>query len=358
MSHFAVLVIGADIENQLAPYHEFECTGLNNEFVQDVDVTDEAREEFAGRTETRLKAPDGSLHNFFDEEGNWRPEFSQPDPSYKPLFKGDNPRRTYFVPEGYEKIEVPASEVSTFVEFAGDWYGRKVVPFGQQPDKEGEHKYGYILVDESGEAVKVVRRTNPNKKWDGWKVGGRWSGWLKLKPGADGEKGSKGLMGSCSNDGEGYADHALKGAIDFDGMRDEAGRAAAERWHKVNIATGGTPWETWETVRAKHPGNIEEARREYHAQPSKEAASKALDNPWDGVDEYLVTLDQYVQQERDRSTVLYAVVKDGKWIAKGNMGWFGMSNDTEDQSDWNRKVNEMLDAMPDDTPITVVDCHI
>lgn len=83
-----------------------------------------------------------------------------------------------------------------------------------------------------------------------------------------------------------------------------------------------------------------------------------MDYPWDGVDEYLTPRDQYIQKARDRATVLYAVVKDGEWIAKGEMGWFGMSADSSTQDDWNRKVNEMLDALPDDTVITVVDCHI
>ncbi len=44
MSHFTVMVIGKDIEKQLQPFHEFECTGENDEFVQDVDVTEECRE--------------------------------------------------------------------------------------------------------------------------------------------------------------------------------------------------------------------------------------------------------------------------------------------------------------------------
>ena len=36
MSHFAVLVIGPDPERQLAPYHEFECTGMDDEYVDNV----------------------------------------------------------------------------------------------------------------------------------------------------------------------------------------------------------------------------------------------------------------------------------------------------------------------------------
>ncbi len=39
MSHFTVLVIGDNPEEQLAPYHEFECTGLDDQYVMDLDET-------------------------------------------------------------------------------------------------------------------------------------------------------------------------------------------------------------------------------------------------------------------------------------------------------------------------------
>lgn len=356
MSHFAILVIGENVEQQLQPYHEFECTGEDDEFVQDVDITEDARVEFNARTEKRLKAQDGSLHDFFDDNGNWRPEFSKPDPD-APTFAPD--RRVRFVPPGYEQVEIPAIEVRTFADFVSEWHGLGIVPFGQEPNKEGDHKYGYILVDEAGNVIKAVDRTNPNKKWDWWTVGGRWSGFLKLKSGATGERGRPGLMGSCADDGPGRADVARKGDIDFNGMRDAAGTKAAERWDKASAARGDATWQPWEHVRdVLHAGDIKAARDAYHAQPAKEAVSKALDNPWDGVDEYLVPRDQYVQQARDAATVTYAFVKDGQWFGKGDMGWFGVSSGEGDPNEWNRKFNEMLDELPDDTVITVIDCHI
>lgn len=308
MSHFAVLVIGDNLEQQLAPYHEFECTGSNDQYVQDIDKTEEVRE----------------------------------------LMTGDEPMT---------------------LNDALDYHGLAdcIVSSEAEVEKEGEdpaHKWGYAIVQD-GQLIKAVRRTNPNKKWDCWQVGGRWSGFLKLNPGSVGEIGNPGLLGSCVARGPDRADQAMKKDIDFDGMRNEAGDKAAERWDKAaaaKVAAGfaeDTRWDSWEHVRdVLHQGDIESARTTYHAQPVKDAVSKALDNPWDGVDEYLTPRDDYIQQARDRSTVLYAVVKDGEWIAKGEMGWFGMSDDTESQTDWNRKVNELLDSLPDDTTITVVDCHI
>ncbi|WP_257744574.1 hypothetical protein [Burkholderia glumae] len=355
MSHFSVLVIGENVEQQLAPYHEFECTGTDDQFVQDVDITDTARAEFENQTETRLKAPDGTLHSFFDHQGNWKPEFSKPDPD-APRFASN--RRVRFVPNGFEVVEVPAAQVRTFADWVSGWHGIEVVPFGEEPDKNGDHKYGYIIVDEAGEVVKAVDRTNPNRQWDWWECGGRWSGFLKLKPGASGELGRRGLMGSCADDGPGRADIARKGDIDFEGMRNKAGVQAAERWDKVEQATGGLLWTSWELVREAHKGDIDTARNVYHAQSARVAACKALGDPWGGVDEYLTPRDQYIQQARDSSTVTYALVKDSQWAARGEMGWFGVSRDKVDTDDWNRKFNELIDSLPDDTLLTIVDCHI
>ena len=46
MSHFTVLVITPDnnpgtLEAALQPFHEYECTGIEDQYVVDVDVTDE-----------------------------------------------------------------------------------------------------------------------------------------------------------------------------------------------------------------------------------------------------------------------------------------------------------------------------
>ncbi|SEL13419.1 hypothetical protein SAMN05216359_105322 [Roseateles sp. YR242] len=302
MSHFGVLVIGNDVEKQLAPYHEFECTGKNDEYVQDVDVTEEIRGLMTGDDALSLEDALG-YHGLED------------------------------------KIVADESEVDK----AGD---------------DCEHKFGYAIV-KSGQLVKAVNRTNPNKTWDWWVVGGRWSGFLKLRHGADGEVGRPGIMGSCANSGPGRADVTTKGAVDFSGMRDEAGAEAAADWDKAAAARGEATWISWDQMRdVEHKGNIDAARAAYGEQPAVQGMRKVFDYPLHSVDQYATPRDQFIQQARDRASVLYAVVKDGQWIAKGEMGWFGMSTDAESQADWNAKVNEMLDALPDDTPLTVVDCHI
>src|SRR3546814_8649965 len=126
MSHFGVLVIGGNVEQQLAPYHEFECTGLNDQFVQDIDVT----EELAARI-----VNGESLEDALDEYGL------------------------------SDKIVDSEADV-------------------QKVGQECPHKWGYAVVQD-GARIKAVRRKNPDAKWEWWGVGGRWSGSLRAKPEAD-----------------------------------------------------------------------------------------------------------------------------------------------------------------------------
>ena len=85
MSHFTVLVVGEDADKQLAPYHEFECTGVDDQYILDIDITDEAR----------------SAHI---------------------LYQSSN--------KGEER------ENESFGTWLEGWYGIHVVPVGENPDTE------------------------------------------------------------------------------------------------------------------------------------------------------------------------------------------------------------------------------
>ena len=285
MSHFSVLVIGDHIEQQLQPYHEFECTGVNDQYVQDVDVTNKVREVMVGNEPESLKD-------------------------------------------------------------ALDWHGLadKMVSDESEVDREDDHKFGFAVVKD-GQLIKAVRRTNPNKKWDWWEVGGRWSGFLLQRGGM-------------------RVDQCLKGAVDFGSMRNEDGQAAGERWDKAHAALteAGAPtvWRTWKQCHTEdHKDDADKAREAYYAQPSVVAIKKAFsDQLFLSADQFQVSREQYVEAARNSALATYALVKDGQWFAKGCMGWFGMSDDKLTQDEWYTKVNELLDSLPDDTLLTVVDCHI
>ena len=292
MSHFSVFVIGDNVDEQLAPYHEFECTGEDDQYVKDVDVTAECKEQGL------------------------------------------------------------------------DWFGLedKTVTDLSQLDKAGVHKYGYALVDAAGDVIKAVNRTNPNKKWDWYQIGGRWSGFLKIKAGGEGAMGERSWTNRDEPHDPTRADIARKGDIDFDGMRFEAGREAAEKFDAAMaaLAAAGAPsvWDRWDHVRdVMFKGDIEKARAHYNAQPCVKAL-QGMTGFWDTPDVFLTTRSDYIERARNQACVPYALVHKSEWVGRGAMGWWGVSTGDADQDAWNRMVNEMLDALPDDTLITVVDCHI
>lgn len=272
MSHFTVFVIGDNIEQQLAPYHEFECTGMDDQYVQDVDVTEEAKEKGL------------------------------------------------------------------------DWFGleEKTITSFDEVDLKDKHTYGYALVDTEGNVLKAVNRTNPNRKWDWYVVGGRWSSWLQAKTGAK-------------------ADSLRKGEIDFASMRKESADKAAAQYDKAFTARGGQDWITWDHMRGVlHKGDIDAARTAYHEQPALKTlrAVKDFEFMWTGYDEFLQPRDQFIQHAHDSSVTPFAVLLNGAWHERGSMGWWGAVSDEQDANTWNRKVTELLDNLSDDTLITVVDCHI
>lgn len=518
MSHFVAVVIGDNPEAQLAPYHEFECTGRNDEFVKDIDNTEAARNDWLAHKEVRLKLKDGTLVAFFDDKGKWVPEYSQPVPDSR--LSGIRGERTYFVPEGCEKVEVQGAAAMSFAEYCRDRRGHEIVRPGETPDIAGEHKFGYVLVDEAGEVIKDVDRTNCAKwlwsdangqeiaisfgdallpgvqkdpdcrgqfllddtgrlvhllqglhaceqqgatvydataemapessvranacavsndagttaacvcgmqetagtahrricsgsctrfrrcsspvmphlqpaawvcegqpvylkgssrvsgplrrifiggsKWDWYRVGGRWSGFFDLKPGKTGELGTPGVFDNVARPDT--ADVLTLGDIDFEKMRDTAAADAAEAWDRVRGAAGDmTSFNTWAETReaciAEFGETREamcEARSRYHGQDQIKRceAAKVIDGWQASLDDYIVDRDTFITRARNRAGVPFAVVKDSKWYERGSMGWWGMVSNEEDMDTWVTKFWELMDGLPDDTIITVVDCHI
>lgn len=64
---------------------------------------------------------------------------------------------------------------------------------------------------------------------------------------------------------------------------------------------------------------------------------------------------------KDKSFVTYAVVTpDGKWHAPGEMGWFGMSSETDgEKSEWDKTYKKrFIDTADPSWYVFIVDCHI
>jgi hypothetical protein len=294
------------------------------------------------------------------------------------------------LPKGWTEVEVKTSDYESFATWIEGYYGHKPVKYGQKPNLKTTHKYGYTILDKKGNVVKTVDRTNPNRKWDGYMVGGRCNGFFKLKEAA--LAAGAGTVGQPSWGMEpapkGYADQAHKGEIDIEGMRLDAGNKAAAKYDRFHDILAKNPgYVPFKVILAKHeaalalppePESIDEldnepesladlrekaleaARSEYRSQPAQQAinADEEFRWMWDGYDEFFVTREECIQAARDRAFTTFALLKDGEWYEKGRMGWFALVSNEKVQGDWNKEFNSIIDGLSDDTLLTVCDCHI
>ncbi len=304
MSHFTVLVIGPNPEDQLAPYHEFECTGVDNEYIQDVDITDEVQQQI----------------------------------------------------DSYKKSDEDADKVNP-LQAALEYHGLEKRVIADKSEFCSEtHKYGYAVVRD-GALVKAIRRTNPNAKWDWYLLGGRWTGFFKLKQDEVGMAGEPGIMTEPAK--KGHADQVLLQNIDIEGMHNAKGIEAAKAWDEVQTIIEGTPeCLSWDEIRKQNDGMpIQGIRDLYWAQPRMQAWQKAKRH-FDDLEDYLVPRAEYIDRARKRAIMTFAVVKDGQWYERGSMGWWGMVSDEKDADEWLNQFNALIDGLPGDTLMSVYDCHI
>jgi hypothetical protein len=262
---------------------------------------------------------------------------------------------------------------------------------------------------------------NKLSKWDWYEIGGRWRGFFTLKSGVtvgglkddglrgfpdpavltvgeyDGSQSAQlGTPGTgetlAIRDGEdlgknyaGQADQARKGDIDFELMRVLAGAEAQVEYDTFAAATKDIPSPgTWVDHYRRHVGDLADrefrdmteseketykagmdtARETWQAEPFQQTLREAgIHMFFDDAHTYFC-LDAadprstFIEKAVDRAGSPFAVIKDGEWFAKGDMGWWGIVSDEKDQTTWNKRVRDLIDTLPDDTLLTLIDAHI
>jgi hypothetical protein len=178
--------------------------------------------------------------------------------------------------------------------------------------------------------------------------------------------GEKSWANASEEDSPGYADQAYKRDIDFEGMRNEAEATCREEYDKILAIFGGTiPTieHKWETIIDGQnpffsPMTIDEKREFYHAQAGcKEVTKHKEELGWSfDLDKYQKPIDQLVKEARESAGQTFAILKDGVWYEKGKMGWWACVSD--EKKNWSEEFAKLLDEIPDDTLLSVYDCHI
>jgi len=211
---------------------------------------------------------------------------------------------------------------------------------------------------------------NPNSKWDWYLVGGRWTGYFKLKEGKIGAVGRPGVGTSPAE--KGWADSVIKGDIDIEGMiKDKYNKALK---HYQNIASCFESGEIpkldlkWNDEKVWHGFNIEDKRSAYHAQPAMVKVIEARNNEslsekqrdslfmvdmedFDGL-----SAEQYAKKQSKKAFVPYCLVINGEWMSRGRMGWWGVSHDESES--WEDFFMKKWADIPENEILTLIDFHI
>lgn len=205
--------------------------------------------------------------------------------------------------------------------------------------------------------------------------------------------GNSGVFGDDPSENfEGRADLARIRDIDFEGARALAAHSAEVAYDKFEAVTAGLAIPpTWDETRKLafveagidpepnyvDPVSPEEAARRDEAM--KHARETFASYPWvkalneNDLSNFFMDYHDYWKvydggrEAFINSAVLqvdvpYAVVisdEEGPhWVAKGKMGWFGMASNEQEGDAWAKQYRKLIESLPDDTFLAVVDCHI
>jgi len=295
MSHFAILVIGDNVEEQLAKYDE------NIEMPRYVKHT---KEELIAKEKESIEEYKNTTYAEYLAD---------------PVKYAENVNN-----EGHLK------------------YLREDFPKKLEMNDEEIYQYAmrYYDEDQIGPNGEVYSTYNPDSKWDWYEVGGRWAGTIAVKDGVEIDEPNFSWGWDADSRAKVIAeglktDSAYVKDVDFSKMHrtEEDYKNALRFWELI--------------VEGDKPKNKEE----------EEQVKWSFYKP-----EY------YIKRYKDKETYakcnssfsMWAVVKDGVWYEKGEMGWWAMSSETDDEAlDWEMNFfDRFIKDLPEDTLITVVDCHI
>lgn len=201
--------------------------------------------------------------------------------------------------------------------FAFYWYGHKT-----KQDKDGN----------------ILTTYNPDSQWDWYQLGGRWIGYFRLKKSKRGQLGTPSFgVTSTEEQLERHADRALVKDIDFEGMRNLRAKEAEEKAKKVDTF-------------------IKEKEKE-----DKITEAEAIEKYESYIDAELgievgKSREDYMREKSFIST--FAVLKDGNWYERGEMGWFCSIIEGTDRAEWEQEFGKLMKSLDGNTMLNVVDCHI
>lgn len=350
MSHFTVLVVGSNFEEQLAPFQENNMGDCPRNYLEFHNTEDELIAEFEEDicevyVNESLRNVEGKNYWRF----KWDSYFTQKYPIHgteSPGLFGHGPDidKERIQADGWELKELSYKELyDTFEEFCTKHHG-----YNERDLEMG--KYGYW--------------ENPNAKWDWYQVGGRWAGFFKIKPGSLGIRSDSRDISWIFDNKDPYKgdirrmDSAKMGDIDWETMHLENREEAEQTWkeweaYKEDFGNDGTDFET---AFKKFKEDKRNASSDINTVEEFKQMRLNSDGHWRFGVRSGETKEAFIARREIPTT--FAIIKNGEWYERGEMGWWGVVSDEKPCKDWQETFAELLEDVDSETLLTVVDCHI
>lgn len=275
-------------------------------------------------------------------------------------------------------------EAAQFAEFSDPPTWPEVIEYANNrwyPEGETEgNEYSWMRYDEEADKAYTWSTYNPESKWDWYSIGGRWAGYFPVKQPFDSANSGELIHGRPSwtnrdQPREAWTvDGGPKGLLDLDALRDKKGAEAATRYDLYQSLVEGLPealpWSVYVDYAQAATGTRQErseawdkAREDYRAQPRVAAVREHEEFRWsmaDEIKEFEASREFYIEKARNEAVPGFAMLTtEGAWVAPGEMGWFGMSSESEeDNAMFKAKANGYIDSLADDVLLIAVDLHI
>ena len=315
MSHFSVAVITEtnptenDLTKILQPWHEYECTGEDDEHVIFVPAEE-------------------TVEQFKEQQTDWVKNHPE---------------------DANETLEVFINGYHGYRKNADGVYGRRTNPnahwdwwvVGGRWSGHFQPHYDAAKDPNNQETCLLCRGTGNRPD-------------MKVENGCNG-CGGAGIRTKWPTQWDDVGNTLQIKDVPVDTIVSKAEQAAAKKYDDVANIINGRAFHIWEHVRdVLHKGNIAAARDYYHGQDVINDVRRF--DAGCGVDEFLTDRKTYISTRGASSLSTFAVVKDGQWYERGSMGWWAMVSD-EDQT-WDEKFLKLFKSTDPEHWVTVIDCHI
>ena len=360
--HFTVTVIGEDPAKELAPFQENNDGDCPKELLEFHDEEPEYRERWeeneANLSEyypSNLPVTENDVKKVRKAEDKFKGMVLHLPQRYMAPAKGQY-YQLYVRPAGDQR-SIDGKETNIYIKVTkcekkkGNLQNvltisaEKVAPPRKMRPQEKFKTFEEFMEDNCTEKDEETGKYgywhNPNAKWDWYQIGGRWTGSLKLKKGAIGNRGEEGTFARMARARgedlprapEDRCDQARMKDIDWEGMAEDRIRRATEEWGTFMRIT-----ENAESSGKKGKElSIEIRNGLYDARISPFAE--------------FTTLEEHIKNAAEDHT--FAILYKGKWDEEG---WHSKEGSKEEEA-WEKRYQETMSKVGPDELVTIVDCH-